>query len=235
MSPLRERFVDPLATSRTLLRGKLWGDGDHWNAMELSIDLHPCQEPAPRSIADGFGQSVVLDQVAYLQVLIGNQIVRCDERVGLFTGKILTLPLHLEIRLCQALASFLAICTLLVFLRHAPMHPLEFLFSLAQEAGIVYCVPLRVGIERFESHVNPNLFASGSMDHVPRGLHAELHKVAVGSPHDALFRVSHQPQPADATAVGEGDVTTIAILVPARGSVLNAPVVVLKGRVALLA
>jgi hypothetical protein len=68
---------------------------------------------------DALGKCVVLDHVAYLEMFIGNQVVRRDKRVRLLPGKILTLPLHSQIRLCQFLSGFLAVLALLLFLRHA--------------------------------------------------------------------------------------------------------------------
>jgi hypothetical protein len=46
---------------------------------------------------------VVANHIGNLQVFKSNQVVRRDERVCRFSGKIFTLPLNLEIRLAQFL------------------------------------------------------------------------------------------------------------------------------------
>src|SRR5260370_33663389 len=93
MRPYTERLVDSLPTSRTLLRGEVWGHGYHRHLMHIPIVVHPPEEPSPRRIMDGLRKAMVLDQVRNLKVLIGNQIARCDERACLLTSKIFTLPI----------------------------------------------------------------------------------------------------------------------------------------------
>ncbi len=51
-------------------------------------------------IMNTLGEMMVFDHIAYLKLLIGNQIVRGDERACLFAGKVFTLPLHFQIRSC---------------------------------------------------------------------------------------------------------------------------------------
>ena len=41
------------------------------------------------------GEVMVLEEVAYLQVFMGNQVVRRDERVRRLTGEVFALPMHL--------------------------------------------------------------------------------------------------------------------------------------------
>jgi len=93
-----QRLLDHSATRTTLLGGPLWRDGDHWHVMEQAIVAHPSQECAPSSVVNTLGKSSVAYHVAYLQVFVGNQIVRCDKRVCRFPGKIFALPLDLLVR-----------------------------------------------------------------------------------------------------------------------------------------
>ncbi len=68
--------------------------------------LHPMQERSPSRIVDGLGEVPVALHVAYLQVLKGNQVARRDERVRLFAGEILALPVDLQIRFRQVFLAF---------------------------------------------------------------------------------------------------------------------------------
>src|SRR5215467_1364547 len=86
MCPGGECFLHALPTARTILACVLCRDGYHSYPMDESIGLDPIEELSPRCIMDALGKCVVLDHVAYLQVFIGNQIVRCDKRVCLFAG-----------------------------------------------------------------------------------------------------------------------------------------------------
>jgi hypothetical protein len=77
--------------------------------MEKPVVLHPAQERSPARVVDAFREMAVALQVAYLQVLEGNQVVRADKRACLFAGKILALPLDLQIRLRQSFSGFLSV------------------------------------------------------------------------------------------------------------------------------
>src|SRR5215471_13778440 len=109
MCPGRECFLYPSPTARTILAAVVWGNCYHGYLMHESIGLDPPKELSPCCIMDALGKCVVLHPIAYLEVFVGNPIVRCDERVRLFTGEILTLPIDLEIRLCQSLSGFLSV------------------------------------------------------------------------------------------------------------------------------
>src|SRR5271167_1293814 len=105
MCPGGECFLHTFPTARTILACVLWGNGYHCYLMHDCIGLDPPKELSPCCIMDALGKVMVLDHIAYLEVFIGNQVVRRDKRVRLFAGKILTLPLHFQICLCQPLAG----------------------------------------------------------------------------------------------------------------------------------
>ena len=104
-----EAFLDTCATGATILTREGWLNRDDGDSMYLSIVGEPREETSPRGVTDGLGQLVVLHEVGDLQVLVGNQVVRRDQRVCRFPGKIFTLPTNFEIRLCQSLSGFLPI------------------------------------------------------------------------------------------------------------------------------
>ena len=66
--------------------------------MHQPIGFHPGKECSPSCIVNGLRKVMVSHHVAYLQVFKGNQVVRRDKRACRLTGKVLTLPLHLQIR-----------------------------------------------------------------------------------------------------------------------------------------
>ena len=84
MCPSRERFLDTLPTARTVLACILWWDGDDWHIMHDAVGLDPAEELPPCSIMNALGQFLVLNQIADRKMLVGNQVVRRDERVRRF-------------------------------------------------------------------------------------------------------------------------------------------------------
>ena len=52
VGPHGERFLDPLAAARTILRRVAWRDGYHGNAVQRAIVPDPGEEEAPTGIAD---------------------------------------------------------------------------------------------------------------------------------------------------------------------------------------
>ena len=76
MRPGGERLLDALSTTRTVLTGVLWSDGNDRDSMHDAIGFHPTEELPPGSIMHALGQCAVLDEVADLKVFVGNQIVR---------------------------------------------------------------------------------------------------------------------------------------------------------------
>ncbi len=98
MRPHTQALPDSHATRTTILTREVWGDGNGGKSMEGCVVGGPAQEHAPCGITDALGKMVVLDHIRDLEVFVGNQVVRRDERVCRLAGKIFTLPLHLEIR-----------------------------------------------------------------------------------------------------------------------------------------
>jgi len=82
----------------TVLTGELRRHGQTGDGLHGGIVLHPPQEASPGGIVDRLRQMVILHQIADLQVFKGNQVARRDERACLLSGKILTLPLDVQMR-----------------------------------------------------------------------------------------------------------------------------------------
>src|SRR5712692_3518135 len=132
VSTYAERFLDERATFRACLTGILSRHGNDGNIVHHYIGFNPMEELSPSSIMDGLSEMMVLDHIAYLEVLIGNQIARCDKRVRLLAGEILTLPTHLQIGFCQLSSGLLAVLALFLLAGYLPMQAFQPFLSLPQ-------------------------------------------------------------------------------------------------------
>lgn len=137
-----QRLFHECSALRTLLAGEMGGNRDDRNVMQNPIVVHPLEENPPSSIMDTLGEMVIANHIANLKVFIGNQVVRRDQRVCLFAGKIFTLPLNLQIALCQGFSSPLAVLAPLMLARELAMQALEFLFSFSIVARVLNRVAL---------------------------------------------------------------------------------------------
>src|SRR5260370_16792208 len=114
MRPNAERFLHHGAAVGAFLTGVVrWYCNDR-DVMQAAVVGKPVQEDSPASVINAFCQFAVVYHVADLKVLIGNQVVRRDQRVCLFAGKIFTLPLHFQMLFAQSLSALLSIDRLLV-------------------------------------------------------------------------------------------------------------------------
>src|SRR5260370_8944798 len=208
-----QRLFDDGITVRTLLAGVLRWDGNDRDSMHDAIGGKPVQEYPPTSIMDTLGKVPVADHSADVKVLIGNQVVRRDQRVCLFAGKIFALPLHFQISFCQCLAGFFAVLAPFLFPREPSMQSLELLFRFAIVTRIVNPVPFGVGQEGCESDINANCCARWHMLHLALSLDAQLAIVAISTLDkansldllereggDCLFLVPYETKPPDSAA-----------------------------------
>ncbi len=109
MRAFAQRLLDDLPTSGALLTGEMGSNDNDRNLMHHSIGGDPLKELPPGRVTDALGKGVIAHHVGNLEVFIGNQVVRRDERVRRFPSEIFTLPLDLEIALCEFLADLFAI------------------------------------------------------------------------------------------------------------------------------
>lgn len=242
-----ERFFDNRAAVGTFLGGPMRRNCNHRNVVQVCIAFDPLEKDSPSCIMDRFGKFAVTDHVSDLKVFIGNQVARRDIRVCRLSGKILTLPLNLQMLRGQSFSGFLPISRFLLFAGETTLESLQLVLSFAIVAWVLDRIAFRVGQVRFQSNVNPQLFARRDMLDFPLGIDTELAVVPICTPNDTnpldildwegfylLFLVSNQTETAYPTTVCEGDMTAIIIKLPATGLVLHAPVVVLESWVSLL-
>ena len=76
MRPHREALLDTPMAATALLAREGWLDRNNGYVMHASVGGQPREEASPGGIADGLRQLPVFHQVAYLEVFVGNQIVR---------------------------------------------------------------------------------------------------------------------------------------------------------------
>src|SRR5690349_13350777 len=109
MGTSREAFPDPLATARTILAGEVrWRRYDGYTG-NLPVIVEPAQKQPPTGIADTLGKVMVLDEVGNLQIFIGNQVVRRDERTCRLGGEVFTLPGNFQMTFGESFDGSLAI------------------------------------------------------------------------------------------------------------------------------
>src|SRR5215468_10007883 len=102
------------------------------------------------------------------------------------------------------------------------MQAFQLLFCLAQEARIRNRIPIGVGIEDFQAHINANHAPCRDMFYLARGSDAKLNVVAISAldnPHafdllggesfNLLSPIAYQAQSANAAAIAEGDMAAI--------------------------
>src|SRR5215471_18547729 len=121
MRSLAQAFLHPRATARTVLRGETRRHRDHWHAGYRAIVADESEEEAPTGIADPLCQFMLLHQVSYFEVFIGNHVARHDERPCCFAGKVLTLPTDLERAPGKPLDGILPILRTFLFPRNTAM------------------------------------------------------------------------------------------------------------------
>jgi hypothetical protein len=179
--PHAQAFLHPFATARAILRGELGGDGHNGDAMQPAIVAHPGEKLPPTGIADTLCQMVILDEMGYLQVFKGYQVVRLDKRPCLLAGKVFTPPLNFEMLFRQPGDGFFAILGPFLFLGDAPLQALQVLFGFAQGARVGYRIACGVSIKGFQPHIDAHLFAGRDMLNSALCLDGELHLEAIGT------------------------------------------------------
>src|SRR5438034_963535 len=127
--------------------------------MHSAIVFQPADKRSPSCIMDRFSKFPIAYHIADLKVFIGDQIVRSDVRVCRLSGKILTLPLDLQMLLGKCFSGFLSISRFLLFLGEPSLETFEPLLSFAIVSGILDCLPFRVRQVRFQTDINSQLLA----------------------------------------------------------------------------
>ena len=124
------------------------------------------------------------------------------------------------------------------------MQALELGFCFAQIAGIGDGSTVAIGVEGFEAHIDAGLLAGGGMLNLALGFHGKLDIIAIRPleetnaldlPNGIGFDgplLADQAQCADAHAIREGDMLSVAVQLPTRCFVLYRAVVFLETGIA---
>src|SRR5258708_8154760 len=179
MRPNTERLVHNRVAVGAFLAGVVRWDSDDRDLMQEPIAGKPLQENPPSCIMDRLGKLAVTDHVLNLKVFIGNQVARRDERVCLLSGKILTLPLNLQMLLGQLLAGFHTASRFLLFAGKSPLESFESRLCFSIVPGVGDGISLGVSQEAVESDINAQGLPRYHMLDFAFGIDAELGIVAV--------------------------------------------------------
>lgn len=221
-----EGLLHPFSTARAILRGEARRDGDNGDAMQTPIVADPTEKSIPARIVDAFSKVMVLDEAGYLQVFVGNQVVRRDQRTCGLGREVFTLPADLEGAFRQSFDGFPAVLAALGFAVLASVQPLQALFRFVQIAGVSNGSAFRVGIVGFQSDINANGAVDGLMVYLALCLHCKLAVVAISpldqpDPFDLLKGKrfnrarANQPDSSNADAISECDTLAIRFQLPA--------------------
>lgn len=128
------------------------------------------------------------------------------------------------------------------------METLEFRLRFSVVTLVLYRIPVGIGVEELQAHVDTDHAARLDMFTLALGLNTKLAIIAIGTAQDAnpfdlldwegfdlLVRVPNQAEATNATAIGEDDMVPIGRELPACLFILDAPIVVLKLGIPLLA
>ena len=247
-----ERLLHPIATARAILRREARRDGYDGDALQPCVVADPTEEAIPARIVDTLGKVPIRDQMGYLQVFVGNQVVSPDQRTCGFAREVFTLPLDLEVALCQSFDRFLAVLGPFDLPRDAPMEAFEPLFRLPQITRVGDGLAVRIGVETLQPNVYANGVAGGLMVYLAFCLDGKLDIIAISAFHQAhtLDLVEekgsnrarllaggvrpNQAQRANAGAIGKGDAPPVRFQPPALNLILHRAVIFLEAGIPLL-
>jgi hypothetical protein len=154
MRPDREGFLHNLPAVRTDLRGEVRRYLVHPATGAFSLEAEDVDELRPPRIADGPCKVVVLDNVAYPQVLDGENGALIDVLAGGLVGMVLALAGHLEVLLCDRPSRLLVPLRALLAARKLALRPPESLRRLLEASRVLDRPAIGVGGEDLEPNVD---------------------------------------------------------------------------------
>ena len=232
MCSLTQRLFDDFPTARTILTGVVRWHGNRCHTKHLAKVFQPISESRPCSIGDGFCQSPIFHHVSHLQIFIGNQVVRLDYAPCQLHGKIFTLPTYFEVLPTQTISFLSSVLRTLLSSRHLMAKTLERFFRFPQMTRILNRLPIRVGIEVGQSHIQPKSFARWLSLLNSLNIKAKLNVVAIGTTNNSYsfnliqlveVQITGSPQLKTSSfkTIGESDSSSILRQLPATGFALH--------------
>jgi hypothetical protein len=142
MCSLTQRLRDLFPTVRTILSGVMGRYSNCRHPKHLAEIFQPVTEVRPCSIRDRLSEFLIPDHVPYLQVFIGNQVVRQDDASCQLHGKIFTLPTYFEVRPTQAIYALSSVLRTLLGSGHLATKTLECFLGLFKMARVLDCLTI---------------------------------------------------------------------------------------------
>ncbi len=232
MSSLTQRLLDDPTAVGAILAGVVRWNSNRHHTKHLAEILQPIPESRPCSIRNRFSQKSISDHIPHLQVLVCNQVARLDYASCQLHGKIFTLPTYLEVLPAQAIPRLSSILRAFWSPRKSAIKPLERFFGLPEVSWVVNSLPIRIGVEVRQSHIQPNGFTCWLSFLNPFDIKTKLNVVPIGTtnnpnPLDLLQLIKMQLtgsphlEASSLKPIGEGDSSPIFRQLPACCFVFN--------------
>ncbi len=157
MGTNRQGLLDKLTALETRLRSELGIDSNDLMSSTCSLGREDVEKLSPPSIANLFGEMMVLDHIGDLQLLYhdmsrGPCILFCDLEM-----EITALPLDLEMSVGRATSSFAAPVTPLLATGYRTLFAPQGFLQGAVIARVLYRVALTIRQERCETHIKADI------------------------------------------------------------------------------
>ena len=156
MGTYRQRFLHDLPTLETFLRGEVGTHSYHLMTSSFSLFTQDIEKCAPTGVHDALCQGVILDHVENNQVLNSDDAVLFRILLSRLIVIIPSLPLDLEMRLRRATSCLSPAMTALFAPRYGALFAPECFLRGAIETRVLNSMPLAIGQERFQTHVDSN-------------------------------------------------------------------------------
>ncbi len=154
MSTDTERLLHDLSAPVAQLRGITGVHSDHTMTSSFSLISEDIEECAPTGIHDALCKGTVLHHVENLQLLYRNRMILLCVLLGRLVMEVTTLPFDLEMGLRRAARCFaVSFRAFLATGYHALFASQGFLRG-AIEARVLNGMPLAIGQEGLETHIN---------------------------------------------------------------------------------
>ncbi len=230
MSSCAQRLLNNFPTVGTILAAVVGRDGNRYHSKHLAEILQPVSESRPSCVTNRFRQLPVLNHVPHHQVDLGNQVVRLDDASCQLHGKIFTLPTYLEVLCAQPVLTLGSIFRALLSSRKSSTKALESFLRLSEVAGIFNRLPVRIGVEVSQPHIQSDCFACWFSFLNSLNIKAKLNVVPIGTTHNPNslnllqlieMQITGSPhlKTSDFETIGESDSSSIFRQLPATGFV----------------
>ena len=150
-----QRFLNPVAATRTILRRERGGNDPHSSASVLSFALECQKEGSPGRITDGFSQMMVLDHARDIQIFDRDFVKLANDLKAEFVEKVASLIGHALMFASENPNGLAPIRAAQFLLAHFTLGDFQIMFSHSKIFGIINNFACREGRKALKSNVNP--------------------------------------------------------------------------------